>query len=69
MGGCQYLVVGVVLNFYELVGEIRAVMWTRVLNNNAVFTLGGFVRRDQYNYYPSGNLFDDLSWIEYWPIP
>ena len=26
MGGCQYLVVGVVLNFYELVGEIRAVM-------------------------------------------
>jgi hypothetical protein len=26
MGVCQYLVVGVVLNFYELVGEIRAVM-------------------------------------------
>ena len=26
MGGCKYLVVGVVLNFYELVGEIRAVM-------------------------------------------
>jgi len=23
-----------------------------VLNNNTVFTLGGFVRRDQYNYYP-----------------
>jgi hypothetical protein len=38
--------------------------WTRVLNNNAVFTLGGFVRRDQYNYYPSGNLFDDLSPIQ-----
>jgi hypothetical protein len=35
--------------------------WTRLLSNNAVFTLGGFVRRDQYNYYPSSNLFDDLS--------
>jgi hypothetical protein len=38
--------------------------WTRVLNNNAVFTLGGFVRRDQYNYYPSSNPFDDLSPIQ-----
>jgi hypothetical protein len=38
--------------------------WTRLLNNNAVFTLGGFVRRDQYNYYPSPNLFDDLSPIQ-----
>jgi hypothetical protein len=38
--------------------------WTRILNNNAVFTLGGFVRRDQYNYYPSQNLFDDLSPIQ-----
>jgi len=38
--------------------------WTRLLNNHAVFTLGGFVRRDQYNYYPSPNLFDDLSPIQ-----
>ena len=38
--------------------------WTRILNNNAVFTLGGFARRDQYNYYPSPNLFDDLSPIQ-----
>ena len=38
--------------------------WTRVLSNRAVFTLGTFVRRDQYNYYPSGNLFDDLSPIQ-----
>src|SRR5437868_1231478 len=30
--------------------------WTRLLSSNAVFTLGGFVRRDQYNYYPSPNL-------------
>jgi hypothetical protein len=38
--------------------------WTRLLNNNAVFTLGAFVRRDQYHYYPSPNLFDDLSPIQ-----
>ena len=34
--------------------------WTRVLNPNAVFTLGGFVRHDDYNYYPSANPFSDL---------
>jgi len=38
--------------------------WTRVLNNNAVFTLGGFIRRDQYNYYPSSNPLADLSPIQ-----
>ncbi len=38
--------------------------WTRLLSNTAVFTLGGFVRHDQYNYYPSGSLFDDLSPIQ-----
>ncbi|HST10822.1 MAG TPA: hypothetical protein VLL05_10630, partial [Terriglobales bacterium] len=26
--------------------------------------MGAFVRRDQYNYYPSQNLFDDLSPIQ-----
>ncbi len=35
--------------------------WTRLLSSNAVFTLGGFVRHDQYNYYPSGDPFDDFS--------
>jgi hypothetical protein len=35
--------------------------WTRLLNNAAVFTLGGFVRRDEYNYYPSDNPFSDLA--------
>jgi len=35
--------------------------WTRLLSSNAVFTLGGFVRRDQYNYFPSANPFDDFS--------
>jgi len=38
--------------------------WTRLLSTNAVFTFGGFVRHDQYNYYPSHNLFDDLSPIQ-----
>jgi len=35
--------------------------WTRLLNANTVFTLGAFVRRDQFNYYPSGNPFADLA--------
>ncbi|HXQ25480.1 MAG TPA: TonB-dependent receptor [Candidatus Acidoferrales bacterium] len=35
--------------------------WTRLIGSNTVFTLGGFVRRDQYNYYPSANPFDDFS--------
>lgn len=35
--------------------------WTRLLGPNSVFTLGAFVRRDQYNYYPSANPFADLS--------
>jgi outer membrane cobalamin receptor len=35
--------------------------WIRLLNNSTVFTLGAYVRRDQYNYYPSNNPFADLS--------
>jgi len=35
--------------------------WTRLISNSTVFTLGAFVRHDQYNYYPSGNPFADLS--------
>ena len=35
--------------------------WTRLLNNSTVFTLGVFVRHDQYNYYPSSNPFADLA--------
>jgi Carboxypeptidase regulatory-like domain/TonB-dependent Receptor Plug Domain len=35
--------------------------WIRLLSNTAVFTLGAFVRRDDYNYYPSGNPFADLA--------
>ena len=34
--------------------------WTRLLNPRTVLTFGGFVRQDQYNYYPSGNPLADL---------
>jgi hypothetical protein len=35
--------------------------WTRLLSPNAVFTLGAYVRRDAYNYYPSADPFADLG--------
>ncbi|HEY1678601.1 MAG TPA: TonB-dependent receptor [Candidatus Sulfotelmatobacter sp.] len=35
--------------------------WTRLINSTTVFTLGAFVRRDAYNYYPSANPFADLG--------
>ena len=33
--------------------------YTRVINSYAVFNFGPYVRRDAYNYYPSGNLLAD----------
>jgi len=35
--------------------------WTRLINSNTLFTLGAFVRRDQFHYYPSANPFSDLA--------
>ena len=35
--------------------------WTHLINSSTVFTLGGFVRRDQFNYYGSDNPFADLG--------
>ncbi len=35
--------------------------WTRLISPTTVFTLGAFVRRDDYNYYPSANPFADLG--------
>ncbi len=35
--------------------------WTHLINTHTVFTVGGFVRQDQYNYYPSRNPFSDLT--------
>jgi hypothetical protein len=38
-----------------------APVWTHLLNTSTVLTAGGFVRQDQYNYYPSANPFADLT--------
>lgn len=35
--------------------------WTRILNPTTVFTLGAYLRKDQYNYYPSADPFADWS--------
>jgi Carboxypeptidase regulatory-like domain/TonB-dependent Receptor Plug Domain len=35
--------------------------WTRLLNQHSVFTLGTWVRRDAYNYFPSADPFADLG--------
>jgi hypothetical protein len=35
--------------------------WTRLLGTSAVLTTGGWVRRDQFNYYPSDDPFADLG--------
>jgi hypothetical protein len=35
--------------------------YTHIIGNNAVLNLGAFVRRDDYNYYPSGNPLADLG--------
>ena len=35
--------------------------WTHLIGTKAVFTLGGWVRQDQYNYYRSANALNDLA--------
>ena len=35
--------------------------WVHLIGTTAVVTVGGFVRRDQYNYYPSADPFNDFS--------
>ena len=35
--------------------------YTRIIGDYSVFNLGAFVRRDAYNYYPSGNPLADLG--------
>jgi TonB-dependent receptor-like protein len=35
--------------------------WARVISSSTVSNIGVFVRRDQYNYYRSGNPFADLG--------
>jgi len=38
-----------------------APMWTHLISSSTVFAFGGYVRKDQYNYYPSANAFNDLA--------
>ncbi len=44
--------------------------WTHLINPHMLFTIGGFARQDQYNYYPSDNPYADLhtrpSEYEHW---
>jgi hypothetical protein len=35
--------------------------YTRIVNSNSLFNFGAFVRKDLYNYFPSGNAFADLG--------
>lgn len=35
--------------------------WTRLINPKTVYSLGGYVRQDDYHYYPSDDLFADLG--------
>jgi Carboxypeptidase regulatory-like domain len=35
--------------------------YTRIISNNSVLNLGAFVRKDLYNYFPSGNPLADLG--------
>ncbi|MGA2411728.1 MAG: TonB-dependent receptor plug domain-containing protein, partial [Candidatus Binataceae bacterium] len=35
--------------------------WTRLMGSNVVFTFGGYLRRDQFNYYPSRDPFADYT--------
>ena len=56
---------GVVVGSTDQRSQIKtldiAPAWTRLLNADTVFTLGGWVRQDRYNYYPSGDPFADLQ--------
>jgi hypothetical protein len=67
VNGVQLTVPGtaIPLGATDQVSQIKtfniAPTWTRLLNPTTVFTLGGFVRRDQYNYYPSAYGFNDFS--------
>jgi carboxypeptidase family protein/TonB-dependent receptor-like protein len=36
-----------------------APVWTRLISPTTLFTLGGYVRQDQFGYFPSGNVFAD----------
>jgi Carboxypeptidase regulatory-like domain len=56
---------GTPLGATDQVSQIKtfniAPMWTHLFSSSTALSFGGYVRRDQYNYYPSANLFNDLA--------
>jgi len=36
-----------------------APVWTRLISPTTLFTLGAYIRQDQFGYFPSGNVFAD----------
>ncbi len=56
---------GVVVGSTDQRSQIKtldiAPAWTRLLNTTTVFTLGGWMRQDRYNYFPSDDPFADLQ--------
>jgi hypothetical protein len=56
---------GAPLGLADQVSQIKtfniAPMWTHLISPSTVFAFGGYARKDQYNYYPSANVFNDLS--------
>lgn len=41
-----------------------APLYTRIIGANSVLNFGAFIRKDSFNYYPSGNVLADLSPIQ-----
>src|SRR5262249_48727647 len=62
---CVIAACGATVNFTDQRSQIRtfnvAPTYTHLFGSNTVFTLGAFVRHDQYNYYPSSDPFADLQ--------
>ncbi len=58
-------ITGVPLSPTDQRSQIRtfnvAPIWTHILDSSSIVTVGAFVRRDQYDYYPSNNFFSDLG--------
>jgi len=63
--GCDISFCGQPVGSTDQRSQIRtfnvAPTFTHLINNSSVLTFGAFVRRDQYNYDPSGNPFADLG--------
>src|SRR2546429_6340236 len=41
-----------------------APVWTRLISTTTLYTFGGFVRQDRFNYYPSGRSEEHTSELQ-----